>query len=145
MSKGKPADPQQPENAQDKDAIAFAQGIFDLARNGGATLLAPLLEAGVPVDMRTSDGETLLMLATRHGHPETVRLLLAQGANPDQTDSQRRTPLMHAAMADRVELLDQLLAAGADSGLTDAGGHTALYLARNCNAGDSALRLEQVK
>ncbi|GGY75076.1 ankyrin repeat domain-containing protein [Marinobacter zhanjiangensis] len=144
MSKGKPADPQQPENAQDEDAIAFAQGIFDLARNGGATLLAPLLEAGVPVDMRTSDGETLLMLATRHGHPETVRLLLAQGANPDQADSQQQTPLMHAAMADRVDLLDQLVAAGASPGLTDADGHTALDLARNSQATETTRRLESL-
>ena len=145
MSQDRPADPQQPENTQDEDAIAFAQGIFDLARNGGATLLAPLLEAGVPVDMRTSDGETLLVLATRHGHPATVRLLLAQGAKPDQADSQQQTPLMHAARANHLDLLDQLLAAGASAELTDVGGHTALELARNSHAPDTTRRLETLK
>lgn len=145
MNTDRPTDPQQPENAQDEDAIAFAQGIFDLARNGGAALLAPLLEAGVPVNMRTSDGETLLMLAARHGHPETVRLLLAQGAAPDQADGQQRTPLMQAAMANHTDVLDHLLAAGANPGLTDADGHTALDLARKSNAAGATLRLEQGK
>lgn len=144
MSNGQPTDPQQPESSQDEDAIAFAQGIFDLARNGGATLLAPLLEAGVPVNMQTSDGETLLLLATRNGHPETVRLLLAQGARPDQPDSHLRTPLMEAAMANRTDLLDLLLAAGADPGLTDGDGHTALDLARKHQAGDTVRHLGQI-
>ncbi|MFC4258205.1 ankyrin repeat domain-containing protein [Marinobacter lacisalsi] len=143
MNTDNPNDPQQPENAQDEDAIAFAEGIFDLARNGGATLLAPLLEAGVPVNMHTSNGETLLILATRNGHPETVRLLLAQGARPDQPDSRQRTPLMEAAMANRTDLLDSLLAAGADPGLTDGDGHTALDLARKNLAADTTYRLEQ--
>lgn len=145
MSNGKPTDPQQPESTQDEDAIAFAQGIFDLARNGGATLLAPLLEAGVPVNMQTSDGETLLILATRHGHPETVRLLLAQGARADQPDSHQRTPLMEAAMANRTDLLDSLLTAGADPALTDSDGHTALDLARKHQAGDTLHHLEQIR
>ena len=145
MSTDQPTDPQQPENAQDEDAIAFAQGIFDLARNGGATLLAPLLEAGVPVNMRTSDGETLLMLAARNGHQEAVRLLLAQGADPDQGDSQQRTPLMQAAIANHGDVLDQLLSAGANTALTDADGQTALDLARESHAEDTARRLEHVK
>lgn len=143
MSNGTPTDPQQPESTQDEDAIAFAQGIFDLARNGGATLLAPLLEAGVPVNMQTSDGETLLILATRHGHPETVRLLLAQGARPDQADHQQITPLMEAAITNRTDLLDLLLAAGADPGLTDVDGHTALDLARKHQASDTLRQLQQ--
>ena len=144
MSQGKPAAPQQPGSSKDEDAIAFAQGIFDLARNGGATLLAPLLEAGVPVDMCTSEGDTLLLLATRNGHPETVRLLLARGAAPDRQDGQNRTSLMLAAEANRTDVLDLLLAAGADAALTDQEGHTALDLARTHRADATARRLEQL-
>ena len=54
MSQQKPGKPQQPANQKDEDAVAFAQGIFELARNGGAGPLSVMLDAGVPVNMRTS-------------------------------------------------------------------------------------------
>ncbi|MBQ0813735.1 MAG: ankyrin repeat domain-containing protein [Marinobacter sp.] len=93
MNEHKPGQPQQPENQLDEDAIAFAQGIFELARNGGTKMLRPLLEAGVPVDIRTSNGESLLMLAARNGHADTVQLLLEKGANPELQDADGNTAL----------------------------------------------------
>ncbi|SOB77228.1 hypothetical protein SAMN04488490_3019 [Marinobacter sp. LV10R510-11A] len=93
MSKHKPGQPQQPENQLDEDAIAFAQGIFELARNGGTHMLRPMLEAGVPVNIRTSNGESLLMLAARNGHVDTVQLLLEKGANPELQDADGNTAL----------------------------------------------------
>jgi hypothetical protein len=93
MSQKKPGQPQQPSSQKDEDAVAFAQGIFELARNGGAGPLGVMLDAGVPVNMRTSEGETLLMLASKHGHPETVRLLLEKGADHDAQDSNGNTAL----------------------------------------------------
>ncbi|MDO6441909.1 MULTISPECIES: ankyrin repeat domain-containing protein [unclassified Marinobacter] len=93
MSEHKTGQPQQPENQSDEDAIAFAQGIFELARNGGAGPLSVMLDAGVPVDMRTSEGESLLMLAARNGHADTVALLLEKGANPELQDADGNTAL----------------------------------------------------
>lgn len=145
MSKTGPTQPRNPENARDEDAIAFARGIFDLARNGGSTLLAPLLEAGVPVDMHTSEGDTLLMLAARQGHQTTADLLLARGADPDQQNHQQRTPLMEAATADHGDLVSTLLSAGANARLTDCDGHTALALARSANADSAIPHLESVR
>ncbi|MGO1503322.1 MAG: ankyrin repeat domain-containing protein [Marinobacter sp.] len=93
MSEHKPGQPQDPENQLDEDAIAFAQGIFELARNGGTSMLRPMLEAGVPVDIRTSDGESLLMLAASNGHADTVQLLLEKGAKPELQDAEGNTAL----------------------------------------------------
>lgn len=93
MSEHKPGQPHNPENQQDEDAIAFAQGIFELARNGGTSMLRPMLEAGVPVDIRTSSGESLLILAARNGHADTVQLLLEKGANPALQDADGNTAL----------------------------------------------------
>jgi hypothetical protein len=93
MNEHKPSQPQKPENQLDEDAIAFAQGIFELARNGGTNMLRPLLEAGVPVDIRTSNGDSLLMLAAGNGHADTVQLLLEKGANPALQDADGNTAL----------------------------------------------------
>lgn len=134
MTKQHPGQPQSPDNQKDEDAVAFAQGLFELARNGAAGMLVPLLGAGVPVDLRTSAGETLLLLATANNHPKTVQMLLDQGANPDLADNQGRTPLMHAAEQDLADLVQALLAAGADASLQDAQGATALDLARSAGA-----------
>ena len=128
MSEGKPAGPRQPENEQDEDAIAFAQGIFDLARNGGTDMLSPLLDAGVPVNMRTSEGDT--------------RLLLVKGADPDRADNHQRTPLMQAAMDNQADITDLLLGCGANPALTDAEGETALDLARTHHASEVVRILE---
>lgn len=137
MSDDQPGSPQDPANQQDEDAIAFAQGLFELARNGGAGPLSVMLNAGVPVDIRTSSGDSLLMLACANGHADTAGLLLDAGANPDLRNDQLRTPLMAAAIADQAAMVDRLLEAGADTSLTDADGHSALDLARSTGAEDA--------
>lgn len=141
MTKRHSGTPQSPDNQKDEDAVAFAQGLFELARNGAAGLLVPLLGAGVPVDLRTSEGETLLLLATANNHPKTVQMLLDQGANPDLADQQGRTPLMIAAAQDQADLVTALLSAGADPGLTDGKGASALDHARLAGAEKASARL----
>ncbi|MFO7527938.1 MAG: ankyrin repeat domain-containing protein [Marinobacter sp.] len=141
MSDQNPGSPRKPESQKDEDAIALAQGLFDLARNGGTRMLRPLLEAGVPVDIRTSDGDSLLMLATGHSQTDTVRFLLEKGANPNLANSQLRTPLMSAAMTNEVGIVELLLEAGADPRATDTDGASALDLAKAHAATDAAQRL----
>jgi len=114
MSRDKPEQPRNPDNQKDEDAVAFLQGLFELARNGGTGPLNVMLDAGVPVDIRTNNGETLLMLACQNGHTETARMLLDRGADPNLPDHQSQTPLMVATMAEHTDLVECLLEAGAD-------------------------------
>lgn len=100
MSHQKPGQPQQPANQKDEDAVAFAQGIFDLARNGGAGPLSVMLNAGVPANMRTSEGDSLLMLASRNGHGEMVQLLLENGADTEARNDRGETALSMARSDD---------------------------------------------
>lgn len=137
MSDDQSGSPQSPDNQQDEDAIAFAQGLFGLARNGGAGPLSVMLNAGVPVDIRTNTGDSLLMLACANGHADTAGLLLDAGANPDLRNDQLQTPLIAAVLAGHAALVDRLLEAGADTSLTDADGHSALDLARSMGAQDA--------
>lgn len=106
--------PENPGNKQDQDAIAFLQGLFELARNGGTGPLNVLLDAGVPTDIRTSTGDSLLILACRHGHRDTAQMLLDRGADPNAVNHQSETPLMIATIADHTKLIECLLDAGAD-------------------------------
>ncbi|MEP1215576.1 MAG: ankyrin repeat domain-containing protein [Marinobacter sp.] len=139
MASNKPGKPQSPGNQKDEDAIAFAQGLFELARNGGAGPLSVMLNAGVPVDIRTSTGDSLLMLACSNGHADTARLLLENGANPDLRNDQLQTPLMAAARSNQGAVIECLLEAGAQKALADADGHSALNLATSAGA-DEAIR-----
>ena len=115
MSNHNEGKPENPGNKQDEDAVAFLQGLFELARNGGTGPLNVMLDAGVPVDIRTSSGDTLLMLACQNGHIDTARMLLDRGADPDLPNHRFQTPLMAGNRLDRVDIVDVLLEAGAGS------------------------------
>lgn len=115
MSDNKSDGPQEPENQQDEDAIAFAQGLFELARNGGAGPLSVMLNAGVPVDIRTNSGDSLLMLACNNGHADTARLLLENGANPNLRNAQGQTPLTGASSQGYTDIVDLLVEYGASA------------------------------
>ncbi|MCK7548704.1 ankyrin repeat domain-containing protein [Marinobacter koreensis] len=141
MSSKTPGSPRPPETQQDEDAIALAQGMFDLARNGGSTMLRPLLQAGLPVDIRTTDGDSLLMLASENGQSDTVELLLEMGATVDHRNNRGQTPLMVAALSNRCSIIARLLKAGADADARDRNGRTALELAQQEGALEAAAEL----
>ena len=74
-------------------------------------------------------GNTALLLASRHGHLEVVRLLLEFGADKDLATIEGGTALMLAAQEGHVEIARLLLDMGASKDLTTSNGTTALMLA----------------
>ncbi|MCR3783534.1 ankyrin repeat domain-containing protein, partial [Pseudomonas aeruginosa] len=67
----------------DMETQEFVHQLFDLARQGNSQRLEQLLQQGLPPNLRNHKGDSLLMLASYHGHADTVRLLLAYKADPD--------------------------------------------------------------
>src|SRR4051795_11886856 len=59
-----------PERELDEDTLAFAQLVFQQARAGDAQGLGQLLGMGLPPNLRNEKGDSLLMLASYHGHVE---------------------------------------------------------------------------
>ena len=110
----------------DEETIAFANKVLDLARDGDAEQLAELVDAGVPVDLTGSKGDTLLLLAAYHDSPATVRALLERGADTGRVNDRGQTALGAAVFRQSAESVGALLAAGADP---DAGGPSARELA----------------
>ncbi|MEW6280480.1 MAG: ankyrin repeat domain-containing protein [Candidatus Eremiobacterota bacterium] len=89
-----------------------------------------LLDAGLPVDLRSDQGATALMNAVQREDPERVTLLLKAGADPDAQDLRGFTSLHRAAEMGQTEVVRQLLQAGATPGLASNEGHTAMSLAQ---------------
>ncbi|MER7420767.1 ankyrin repeat domain-containing protein [Micromonospora peucetia] len=98
----------------DAETLAFAHRMFDLARDGATAELADYVDAGLPVNMTNDKGDTLLILAAYHAHPETVAALLARGADHSRTNDRGQTALASAAFRSSTETVRALLAAGAD-------------------------------
>lgn len=102
--------PEQPNTAGGLDAEtpALAHRMFDLARDGHTTELIAHVDAGLPADLTNDDGDTLLILAAHHGHPDTVAALPERAADPARLDDRGRTALATATFFDLPYLLELL-------------------------------------
>jgi len=98
----------------DEETLAFAHRMFDLARAGQTAELASYVDAGLPVNMTNDKGDTLLILAAYHSHPETVSALLSRGADHARVNDRGQTALAAATFRRSTESVTALLDAGAD-------------------------------
>jgi len=92
----------------------FRTRMLELARAGETRRLVDYVEAGAPVNLCNDKGDTLLMLAAYHGHPETVRALAARGADPERANDRGQRPLAGAVFKKEADVVRALLDAGAD-------------------------------
>ncbi|MET8354102.1 ankyrin repeat domain-containing protein [Micromonospora sp. NPDC005206] len=98
----------------DAETLAFAHRMFDLARSGSAEELTAQVDAGLPVNLTNDKGDTLLILAAYHAHPDTVAALLARGADHSRINDRGQTALAAAVFRSSTDAVRALLAAGAD-------------------------------
>lgn len=96
------------------EELAFLQAAFELARAGRADELAAQLDAGLPVNLTNSAGDTLLILAAYHTHADLVDALLARGADTSRVNDRGQTALAAAVFRQHAGIVRALLAAGAD-------------------------------
>jgi uncharacterized protein len=108
------------------DELAFLRSVLDMAREGRTGELVELIDAGVPANLASATGDSLLILAAYHQHPDTVQALLAAGADPERVNDRGQTALGAAVFRQSGESVSALLAAGADP---SAGGRSALEIA----------------
>jgi ankyrin repeat protein len=98
----------------DAETIAFAHRMFDLARSGATDELAGFLSDGLPANLTNDKGDTLLILAAYHNHPQTVAMLLDRGADPGRVNDRGQTALAAAVFRKNADSVTTLLKAGAD-------------------------------
>lgn len=75
-----------------------------LARWNHHRELCRIVDAGTSVDIRDSNGNTLLMIAAQNGHEELCRMLVARGADVNACNARGNTPLHFAYGYGYVEL-----------------------------------------
>jgi ankyrin repeat protein len=109
------------------EELAFLQRALDLARAGATQELTEYVDAGLPVNLSSGAGDTLLLLAAYHDHPETVQALLDRGADTSRVNDRGQTALAAAVFRRSEPSVRALLAAGADPAL---GPKSALEIAR---------------
>jgi len=95
-------------------ALDLAAKLFDLARAGTTPTLQSYLSAGIPKNLTNSSGDTLLMLASYHGHAETARMLLENGANANVLNARGQSPIAGAVFKGYDEVVRALFEGGAD-------------------------------
>lgn len=122
-----------PPSATEQDVLDFAHRMFQLAREGDADALRPMLERGLPPNMTNHKGDTLVMLASYHGQLEATRLLLEKGADPNRYNDMAQTPLAGAAFKGNLAMAELLMAHGADVNLAPPGGKPPLMFAAMFN------------
>ena len=113
----------------DDDTLAFVRKVFQHARAGEAAALATLLAQGLPANLRNERGDSLLMLACYHGHPDAARVLLDAGADPEIMNDAGQTPLAGVAFKGDLALATLLLERGAKVDTAGPNGKTALIFA----------------
>ncbi|HUO39898.1 MAG TPA: ankyrin repeat domain-containing protein [Mycobacterium sp.] len=82
-----------------------------MARSGNTATLAAYLDAGVLVNLTNGAGDTLVMLAAYHGHPDTVRVLIERGADVNRRNDRGQSPLAGAVFKGEDEVVELLVAA----------------------------------
>ncbi|CAF9913949.1 MAG: hypothetical protein GOMPHAMPRED_008069 [Gomphillus americanus] len=101
------------------EALSLAERLFDAARNGDSNLLNAALAHNPRVaNLTNSKGDSLLMLASYHGHIDLTNLLLhTYQADPNVLNARSQSPLAGAAFKNEPEIIRLLLDAGADPDL----------------------------
>jgi|GEM_PF-4573087 len=87
--------------------------IIFAVNKGESDLIEAVLVDGLDLNIRDSEGNTALMLASRTGKTEIVSKLLRQGADVNARDSKGVTSLTKAVIGDQIDVIKVLRTYGA--------------------------------
>ena len=105
----------------------FGTALHSASFGGYLPVLRFLLRHGVNVNIRNSDNETPLLLASSLGHLDVVQCLLEHGADMNLLDNGHGAPLAFAAYCGRVNVVRLLLEHNAEANPQDKEGYTPLH------------------
>jgi len=107
----------------------YSDDWFAAARAGRTDILQALIDAHFPLEAKTSQGYTALILSAYDAHPEALKLLLSSGANACAADRNGNTALMGALFKGETDIAKTLVDTHCDIDQTNNSGETALSFA----------------
>lgn len=105
------------------------EALFRSIENGDSAEFSRLIEAGVSLEARNSQGETPLYVAAEKGEIEMARLLIARRADAKTRTPNGETVLHAASMIESTALTAELINAGAEVNAANRDGETPLQWA----------------
>jgi len=99
------------------EELDFLNSVFDVVREGDTETVVAYVDQGLPVNLTNAKGDSLLILAAYHEHPDLVAALLSRGADPDRVNGRGQTAVVAAVFRQHRAIVEALLAAGADPAL----------------------------
>lgn len=118
---------------QYKSWMSCGPSLVMYAGVGDAGQVTTRLDAGAPINARSTLSFTPLMEASRRGRDEVVQLLVARGADLEYVSEDGDTALMLARSAPTAKIL---LDAGAQIDVQNYSGQTALHISARANDSD---------
>ncbi|KAL6972125.1 Acyl-CoA-binding domain-containing protein 1 [Sarracenia purpurea var. burkii] len=94
------------------------------ARERDGENLLKCIEAGVPVSLKDSKGQTALHWAVDRGHLNIIELLVAKNADVNAKENEGQGPLHYAAVCDREAIAKFLVKQNARTDMKDNDGNT---------------------
>ena len=115
-------------------AVVVGMSLFDAVLRGRVDVVSLLLERGVDMEAKDSNGCTPLLIAVSRGCRDVASLLLERGANKEAKNKGGCTPLHLAASSNHKDVVSLLLERGANKEAKNKDGWTPLYAAasRGC-------------
>jgi uncharacterized protein len=107
----------------------YSDDWFAAARAGRTDILQALTDAHYPLETKTSEGYTALILSAYDGHPDSLKMLIAAGADPCASDRHGNTALMGALFKGDNQVATMLIDTHCAIDQTNYAGETALSFA----------------
>ncbi|MDM5331594.1 ankyrin repeat domain-containing protein [Neobacillus sp. CF12] len=109
-----------------KVGIDVEEQLIKAAKGKEADTVRRLIEEGVDINTKDSEGRTSTMIATYNNDAETAKILIDAGADVNIQDDMENNPFLYAGAEGYVEILKLTIKAGADPSITNRYGGTAL-------------------
>lgn len=104
--------------------------LFRLVKDNDHMKIKRLIYSGIYINQQDSEGFTPLMIASKYGHIDTVKLLLDFGANPDIQNNKGNTALICACAYGHLGIVKELLySGGANIFIKNVNNNSAMYYA----------------
>ncbi|WP_082631761.1 ankyrin repeat domain-containing protein [Cytobacillus praedii] len=116
-------------NTQEKEIRAELdrnEQLIQAAERKETETIKRLVEEGIDINTKDSEGRTAIMIATYNNDVDTAKVLIKAGADVNIQDNLKNNPFLYAGAEGYVEILKLTIESGADPTITNRYGGTAL-------------------